>query len=496
MKRSRQIPKPSAPLPGYAPHMFLSTGAIVVVFWFLGIRWFDPALVAQVRALPDPLPGGVFVSALLALLVGLNALFVAGETAVEELKVVHVRHVREENEAHATKLQVLIDHQLRFATACSLGSRTVRLCMVFLVVVLGQNIAETLHRQASHPYHYGTVLFWALVVAIPVIAINLPVGELLPASYAEMHPHKAGLRLYRFIRAAGALFAMPAGILVGFSRAFTNLLAKRSDVESVIAPEEEIRTIVESAEETGDIASEERELIHSVFEFKDTIVREIMTPRVDLDAVALQTDPRAIVNLISETGHSRIPIYEETDDQIVGVIHAKDLLTRFIEDPESVDLRKLIRPVLFVPEGKGIHEVLTELKAHRQQLAVVQDEFGGTAGVVTIEDIVEELVGDIVDEYDEEEHEVVAEGEGWLVEGKTHLDDVNEQIGSSFESDEFDTVGGYVFGQFGRQPKPEETIDLDGFCFTVVETDGRRVQKLRIERMEEEPNDFDLLDSP
>ena len=144
-------------------------------------------------------------------------------------------------------------------------------------------------------------------------------------------------------------------------------------------------------------------------------------------------------------------------------------------------LRSLMRPAHFVPENKDLHELLTEMRASRSQMVIVQDEFGGTAGIVTIEDIVEELVGDIVDEYDVEEPEIVAVGDAWLVDGKTHLDDLNDQIDGELESEEFDTVGGYVFGLFGRQPKQGECVESEGYRFTVAESDGRRIMRLKVE---------------
>ena len=248
--------------------------------------------------------------------------------------------------------------------------------------------------------------------------------------------------------------------------------------------EEEIKTIVESAEESGEIEVDERELLHSVFEFTDTVAREIMTPRVDLDAVPIKCDPQEVMKVIQESGHSRIPLYEETDDQIVGIVHAKDLLKAAMENRGPINLRSLMRPALFVPENKSLHDLLKDMRQERTQLAVVQDEFGGTAGIVTVEDIVEELLGDIVDEYDIEEPEIVSDHGSFIVEGKAHVDDVNAALGSTFESEEFDTIGGYVFGIFGRQPVLNECIDSDGWRFCIVDSDGRRIGKLRIERLD------------
>ncbi len=251
---------------------------------------------------------------------------------------------------------------------------------------------------------------------------------------------------------------------------------------STTPAEEEIRTLVESAEETGEIEEGEKELIHSAFEFGDTVAREIMTPRVDLDAVSIDTDPDELAKVIMESGHSRIPLYEGTDDQIIGVIHAKDLLQAMVMH-EEVDIHKLMRTALFVPENKGLHELLTDMRLARTQLAIVQDEFGGTAGIVTMEDIVEELVGEIIDEYDVEEPELLPAGDGWSVDGKLHIDDLNHFVESEFDSEEFDTVGGLVFGLFGRQPRPMESIEISGFRFTVTETDGRRILRLHLERL-------------
>jgi putative hemolysin len=222
-----------------------------------------------------------------------------------------------------------------------------------------------------------------------------------------------------------------------------------------------------------------------VFEFSDTVAREVMTPRVDLDALPVRSEPREVADLIEQSGHSRIPLYEDTDDQIVGIIHAKDLFMAMLKGG-PVNLRRLMRPPLFVPEMKTLHELLQEMRQHKSQLAVVQDEYGGTAGIVTIEDIVEELVGDIVDEYDNEQPDVSGDDGLWTVNGKAHWSDVNYAIGSRFSSDEFDTVGGLVFGLFGRQPKSGEWIDADGYRIEVAKTDGRRILELAIRKLEPE----------
>jgi putative hemolysin len=278
-------------------------------------------------------------------------------------------------------------------------------------------------------------------------------------------------------------------LIFGLARPFVlvgNLIAKAGGGSVSLRTSnqmgEEIRSLVDSAEESGEFEADETSLIHSVLEFGETIAREIMTPRTDLDAASLETNPFDLVEIIQKSGHSRIPMFEGTDDEIVGIIHAKDLLMSMIRG-KPVNLRSLMRPALFVTENKNIHDLLAEMRHHRTQLAVVKDEFGGTSGIVTIEDIIEEIVGEIQDEYDDEEPIVSETGSGFVVEGKTHIDDVNEEIGTSFESEDFDTIGGFVFGLFGRQPRPGEWIEHNEHQFTVAETDGKRILKVRIEKL-------------
>ena len=274
-----------------------------------------------------------------------------------------------------------------------------------------------------------------------------------------------------------------AGVFVTIAQVFARAAGGGVSLRRSNTMETEIRSLVESGGESGEFEEEETELIHSVFEFKETIAREVMTPRIDVDSASIDINPYDLVELIQTSGHSRIPMFEGTDDEIVGIIHAKDLLVTMLRG-KPVNLRSLMRPALYVTENKSIHDLLADMRHFRTQLAVVKDEYGGTSGIVTIEDIIEELVGEIQDEYDNEDPTVSETLNGFIVEGKTHVDDVNEEIGSKFESEDFDTIGGYVFGLFGRQPKQGEWIDDGTYQFTVTETDGKRIIKVRIEKME------------
>jgi putative hemolysin len=419
----------------------------------------------------------------------LNGLFIAGETAVDLLRSTHVKHVREEFGAKSARIQDLIDGRQRYVTACLLASRLARLGMFFLVLLVAPSVAAAVRGgPVGDELDYLEIILCAGVIGIPVIFANLLVGELVPRSYATLHPHLVGMALFGPIRIASILLSLPAGMIVALANVVTTRFGGKAAFGAIGVAEEEIKSLVESAEETGEIESGERELIHSVLEFNDTVAHEIMTPRVDLDSLPVTTTPEELLKIIQETGHSRIPLYEETDDQIVGIVHAKDLLIAMATGG-PIALRKLMRPPLFVPEGKSLHELLQEMRAARSQMVILQDEFGGTAGIVTTEDIVEQLVGEIVDEYDEEEADLVQSGDAWYVSGKAHVDEVNDELGSEFESEEFDTIGGLVFGHFGRQPREGERVDIDGFEVSIEQTDGRRIKRLKIQRIPDAERD-------
>ncbi len=465
----------------------LTLGIGLIAIWTMGGRGAaDGVQQASVVAGMDGSVGPTI--GLLLLLMLLNALFVAAESALDILRPVHVRLTKDSSEAKAQRLQELIDDQEAYLARCSLGNQVIRLIIVFVALIMAPDVLSLMSDRLGWAENYANLLWSAAILMLPVGLVHVIVAELIPKSFAETRPIIVLNLLYRFIKYPAAVFAIPAFLITGAAQLITNRFGGKASFNVPNAAEEEIKTIVESAEETGEIESDERELLHSVFEFTDTVAREIMTPRVDLDAMPIDSDPNEVVKVIQDTGHSRIPLYEETDDQIVGIIHAKDLFLASANG-KKVNLRSLMRPALFVPENKKLYELLKEMRHSRSQMAVIQDEFGGTAGIVTIEDIVEELVGDIVDEYDVETPDVMEVEGGWLVNGKAHMDDVAHAIQAELESEEFDTIGGYVFGLFGRQPTQDETIVANGLKFAVAETDGRRIMQLKVERCEEEPEE-------
>lgn len=465
-------------------HLALGFALAMTALWVLGQQGAGEGRFAD-DSMRSPIVGGTPIIALIVAVIALNAWFVAAETALNLLRPMHVRMLRDDDENKRRRLQNLIDSKQKYVAASALGSQTSRLALALISFLLAQPLAIVLDQSAKWTISFQTVLACAAAVAVVVALVNAIVGEVVPKSFATLHPLTVALASYRFIKITSVIFSIPANTVVVLAGIFTARFGGHASLANANQAEEEIKILVQSAEETGEIEKDEKDLLHSVFSFTDKVAREAMTPRVDIDALPVATEPSQIVKLIQESGHSRIPLYEETDDQIVGIVHAKDLLMALVEH-ENVDVRKLMRQALFVPENKDLHDLLKEMRNDRVQMAVVQDEFGGTAGIVTVEDIVEELVGDITDEYDVETPEVEQTDHGFMVLGKTHLGTVNHEVGSNFENDEFDTIGGYVFGLMGRQPKLMESIVSDGYKFTVEDSDGRRILRVRLEKCDEE----------
>jgi CBS domain containing-hemolysin-like protein len=249
--------------------------------------------------------------------------------------------------------------------------------------------------------------------------------------------------------------------------------------------EEEIHELMDAGEEEGLINEEENEMIRSIFALGDTVVREIMVPRTDMASVTLDATFRDVLSSIIDCGHSRIPVFDGTIDNIVGLVYAKDLLKYWGMDESAVVLRKILRTPYFIPETKNLEELLHEFKKKRIHIAIVIDEYGGTSGLVTIEDLLEQIVGDIQDEYDLEEEWLVEGADGAaVVDARLPIEDLEEHFGIEIERDKFDTVGGLIVHLTGRIPAAGEVVEIGAIRLTVLEADARKIKKVSISKQQ------------
>jgi CBS domain containing-hemolysin-like protein len=250
--------------------------------------------------------------------------------------------------------------------------------------------------------------------------------------------------------------------------------------------EEEIQEIITAGEEEGIINPAENAMIQSIFHLRDTVVREIMLPRTDMATVEVTDSIRDVIRMIIDCGHSRLPVYEGTVDNIVGLVYAKDLLKYWGTDVSSFDLRSTLRAPYFIPETKNLEELLQEFKRKRVHIAIVIDEYGGTSGLVTIEDLLERIVGDIQDEYDVEEEWLLPQADGSVVaDARLPIEELEEYFAIEVEREMFDTLGGLIFHLTGRIPKSGEEIMYADLCMTILDADERKIRRVRILRVAE-----------
>lgn len=323
---------------------------------------------------------------------------------------------------------------------------------------------------------------WVLLIAALLAALVILIIEFIIEGYILRDNQLWMIRLTPMTELVYFLFR-PFAWLGGF------LLRSSSGSENALSStiEEEIKSWVETGQDDGTLEQEERQMIYSIFQFSDTLCREIMVPRIDVFALEASTTVKDAIPLVVASGHSRIPVYEEVIDNVIGLLYAKDMLKPSLEQ-EEIAINRLLREAYFIPEAKKVDELLKEMQARGVHIAVVVDEYGGMAGLVTLEDIVEEIVGEIRDEYDQSEEllfQPVNETE-MLFHGRIDIDDFNELMNTHLTRDVADTLGGYIYGQVGRVPFEGEKVVLEDWQLTVEKVIGRRIRLVRAVRLDNE----------
>jgi CBS domain containing-hemolysin-like protein len=319
-----------------------------------------------------------------------------------------------------------------------------------------------------------------ILVLLPTALITLILGYFVPDAIGSARSLKLAAPSSMFLRLL--IFVMqPITVVI---IALSKWMSFGSGTMVNVFTEEEIMTLLDAGEKEGTIENEEKEMIYSVLQLDETIAREVMIPRIDIAALDIHTPLHEALKVFLESGHSRVPVYEESIDNIVGLLYAKDLLTCWAEGVTDKPIRDMLRKAFFVPETKRADLLLKELQTGKIHLAVVVDEYGGTAGLVTIEDLLEEIVGDIQDEYDlDEEADYIQHGPNeYMMDASINLDDVNDLLDIELPTEDSDTLGGYIFSQLGRVPSVGETIESGNIVMRVDALEGRRIRKVYVAR--------------
>jgi putative hemolysin len=351
--------------------------------------------------------------------------------------------------------------------------------------LLGAGLLLALFLPASWTLSSTLVELGILLLAVAVVFWLEWIVELV----VSRHPETWAMRLAPYVRTLTVVLSPLLVVPLAVSH-------KRGDAQEPVSTvtEEELKSMVDAGHEGGVLEGDERQMIYSIFELGDTLVREIMLPRIYINALEVSTPLSEAIDALIKFGHSRLPVYEESVDNILGLLYAKDLLIVWQKGEPVASLKSLLRPATFVPEAKKVDELLEEMQADHVHMAMVVDEYGGIAGFVTLEDIFEEIVGEIQDEYDQsEEAPYVQVGEAeYVFQGRVELRDFNEVMGSQLPTEETETLSGFIYGQVGRVPASGENLQVGDINLTIEQVTGRRIRKVRAKKTPQLPQEEQL----
>jgi putative hemolysin len=418
---------------------------------------------------------------IIALLIFLNAVFVAAEIALVTVRRTRIDQLIDEGRRGAVRVRELTAQPGRFLAVIQLGITFIGfLAAAFAGASLADGLV-TLFEGIPAVAPYASVLGLLIVTAL-LSFVTIVFGELVPKTLALARPERYALLLAAPVDVIGRVLRPIVWALQKVTD-FVNRLLGVSDIDQNQISTEELKLLVERGGEQGILEAEEEQMIHAVIELGDRRVHEVMVPRIAMAAVPAASTMDDAIGTIVEYGHSRIPVYEESVDEIVGILYAKDLLP-FLRAgvADRPDIRSLLRTPVYIPESMTVDDLLHEFQRRKVHIAIVLDEYGGTAGLVTIEDLLEEIVGEIQDEYDTEEPMVVrlSDDEARL-DGRASVDELSELFDTQLsleDEDEYDTIGGLIFHRIGGVPSPGDQVTVDGLTLTVETTDGRRVGKV------------------
>ena len=405
------------------------------------------------------------IGLLIVLLLG-SGFFSASETSLMSLSKIRIRYMEEEGVKGAKLVSSLIEKSSDILSSILVGNNVVNIAATSVSTSLFISI-----------FGDGGVAIATAVMTVLVLIF----GEITPKTIAANSPEKIAVIVSKpisIIKKITKPIVWVFNILTGI---IFKIMGIENDGVKPFITEEELKAMVNVSHEEGVLEIEEREIINNVFQFGDMQAKEAMIQRLDMVAVNIEDSYDEIIELFKSEKLSRLPVYQESIDDIVGILNIKDIIFLSDEEIQNFNIKNYVREAFFTYEFKKITQLLEEMKKEKSQMAIVVDEYGGTAGLLTIEDLVEVIVGDIDDEYDEEEEEIVKVSDNeYLVEGSTKISDVNEQIGINFESDEFDSIGGFIIGYLKRIPEENELIEVGNVKFSVESIDKNRINKIRI----------------
>jgi putative hemolysin len=439
--------------------------------------------------------GPVLEIGVIVVLILFNAMFSATEMALVTLRKSRLDQLVDDGRRGARRILRLKTDPGRFLAVIQIGITFIGfLAAAFAGVSMSAGLETTLEGIPFLAPYAGAIALFVVTGILTIFTIIF--GELVPKQIGLAHSERVAFLFGPFVDVLGRVLRPLVAFLTSVTRIVSGLFgAHVTDTERISA--EEIRLIIEQGGEQGVLEAEEEQMIHAVIELGDQRIHEVMVPRIAMVSLPAASSLEQAIDTVIEEGHSRVPVYDTTVDEIIGILYAKDLLP-FLKGSveERPSLRSILRTPVFVPESMSVDDLLHEFQRRKVHIAIVLDEYGGTAGLVTIEDLLEEIVGEIQDEYDEEEPMIVQLSDDEArVDGRADVDDLGELFDVELaleDEDEYDTVGGLVYHRIGGVPKPGDRVSVGGLTLTVETTDGRRVGKVLVVRdRDRQPDESD-----
>jgi CBS domain containing-hemolysin-like protein len=428
----------------------------------------------------------IFKLFLVILLVLANGFFVAAEFSLVSVRRTRVAELVANGHSGAEAIQKAIENPDRVIAATQLGITLASLGLGWLGEPALSHLLQpvvalfplSIQSEVSHSIS-------AVIAFVVITFMHVVVGELAPKSIALQDPERTSLVVAGPTLLTERIFKPAIWALNGTGNALLRLVGvEPASGHELVHSVEELKMLVTASAEGGVVEAEESEMLHAVFDFGNLLVRQVMIPRTEIIAVEADTSLEEIIGLVGQSTYTKFPVFEENLDQIAGIVHVKDLLNA-LQSPECQDYvaRNLAREALFAPETVSVNILLRQFRDNRQHIAIVMDEYGGTAGLVTLEDLLEEIVGEVSDPFDLNNPDIQAQPDGSvLIEGLTLIEDVNQQLGLELDDPAYDTIAGYMMGKLGRIPRLHDVIEGDGVRLQVEEMDGLRISRLSLTR--------------
>lgn len=405
------------------------------------------------------------------------AILSSSEVAFIAVNKIRLRNLIEKDNRSAKTAQKIRDQHDKLFSAVILSGN------LFTILAASVGTAVAINLLGEHNENIGVIIATLLMTFLTVVF-----GELAPKTFAVTHAEKISLAMARPIEIYIKLISPVVWIFNKASNSIIRFFGGEIKPTPQFLTEEEMKTMISLGEEEGTLEKEEKKMLHKVFEFGDTKVSEAMVPRTEIEAIPEDAVVADILDLVSTKGYSRYPVIKETVDNITGVLYVKDILRKMAKEEVApkTSINNFVREAYYIPESKMVTELLDNMQKNKFQIAIIVDEHGGTAGLITLEDIMEEIVGGLQDEFEaieaEKEVEIVDE-RTFVVSGSTGIDEINELVGIDLKSEEFHTIGGFLFGLFGHLPKAGEQLRYHNLRFLILEMDSKKIEKVKITKI-------------